>query len=256
MNKLSFTLVYFVILMLHPIRVWSVGDDTLYLTKGLHIIDTSLSYSFYSDLNDYNNVQLISDDRGFGLGYLFIKFELDSNVCIKKIPGSNPQSKLSTLLSSVYFIKSEKWESQRKPMVDSALEKIECDTCKLHYLYNSHDLMRDGNIFFLNGKRDNLSIFLYHYNLFDKNNYFYLSKSITNVLISDTLANKIVWQKNNDKIGYIIFEVVFDAAILKYKNQNEKFILPVSIFRYFNEAESTLLISHGFKKSLKTLIVK
>ncbi|MCX6158658.1 MAG: hypothetical protein NTY74_11840 [Ignavibacteriae bacterium] len=223
---------------------------TFSLSQGLRLTN-NFRYNYEID---FNNIELIDVKSGFS-GYLII--QLDSNtINWKYVHPPDTTFEYRDISPTIYFVYQKRYESEnRELIIDSALVRLDCDSCRINDLFGSNMFVYDGYFSFLDGKRGELINFLYYYQIFTSIHCFSNDKKwIGQILTTDVLNGKTIWKKSNDKISYIIFEASFDAAI--FKLNQKKFYLPMSIVYYFKEAREDILIKHGFIKSKDIIVVK
>jgi len=208
--------------------------DTLYFYKSV-IINNKTEYT------DYYNVELLETDKIFD-GYLVI--QLDSNLYRKKSSLNDSLNCREIIFTTVYWVKS--------------LEDITNDS--MRYYYNpSLGLIADGELYYSAGKRDELSIFIYYYNLFNwinkpnDNSYLYYNR---HALTTESLKNQILWTEVNSENSYVVFHTVFHTAVLKFINNNRKFFIPTSRLLLFKPEFTEDMINQGFTKSNKIVLIR
>lgn len=228
------------------------AQDTILINRGSPMNNIALSYS--SD-SQYNNIELINNDIIVS-GYLIL--QIDSNTKFREsLVNSEEETTKKYLDPTIYFINSKNWEQQGNIIIDSALELLECDSCRMYQLdgVSTFHLVRDGSGKRYNFTKDDLSCFLYYYRYYDPDDINHWGR-VNQTIRADSISNKIIWTKNNDITSYIIFKIDFKAALLKFKTERKKFVLPTSALNYFQAVDSNILLRQGFKKSKKVVIVK
>ncbi|MCE1165844.1 MAG: hypothetical protein LWX07_10635 [Bacteroidetes bacterium] len=230
----------------------TLAQDTIIINRGSPMNNVILKYS--SDLQ-YKDIELINNDY-YVSGYLII--QIDSNSKYRSsLVNSEEEIPNKYLDPTIYFINSRTWEQPDNILIDSALELMECDSCRMYQLdgVSTFDLVRYGSGIRNNIAKDDLSYFLYYYHYYDPDDIHHWGR-INQIIRTDSLSNKIIWTKNNEKINYVIFKVDFHAALLKFKNEQKKFVLPTSALNDFRVVDSNKLLRQGFKKSKTIIIVK
>jgi len=251
MNKSFFRFLLFCFLSLATLFNRALAQDTAFCLSR----DQKIGNNFqYNEEYDYNSVSLV-DDNTIIVGYLII--QLDSNTRVEmytRLPDTTTIYK--NIHPSIYVLGQIKYTTGKEElMVDSSLEKIDCDTCKIYKIANDDRLIWNGYNKFLNGERDDLTNFLYYYKVFRNSSAELIDNVwVDKILNTDVLNNKTIWSKNGSKAGFIIYKIFFRAAVLKLHQM--KFFIPMSSLKYFNEIDENMMKKSGFTNSKKVILVK
>ena len=232
MNKTFFILIILIISSVFCDQLYSL--DTLYFHKSV-IINNKTEYT------DYYNVELLETNKIFD-GYLIV--QLDSNLYRKKSSLNDSLDNCEIIYTTIYWVESLKY--------------INNDS--MRYYYNSTlGIVADGTFYYKAGRRDELSVFIYYYDLFNwinkpnDNSFLYYSR---HALTTESFKNQILWTKGNNEISYVVFHTVFHTAVLKFINNNRKFLIPTSRLLLFEPEFTEDMLEQGFTKSNKVVIIR
>jgi len=248
-HKLAFIILLYII----NINSITIAQDTIVISKDLPFLSGPIKYNYNEDFSKVKDEKI----SGFSYGYLII--QIDSNT--KREQYYKAISQRDSILCfninpTIYLMKQGSIESEKgEIIIDSALEKLQIDSCRIYDVSFSGDLIRDGYHKYLNGDRDDLSTHLYYLNkygvfIFNSDE----SRNIYRINNTDILNNRQVWTRENSKIKYIIIAICLDAFILKFRDKN--IFIPESPLRCIKEPDEKILLKQSFKKSDLIIIVK
>jgi hypothetical protein len=210
---------------------YSYSEDTLFLKENTILINNNTNYSLLS------KIKLLESKKYF-YGYLII--QIDSSSHLKKFKTGGEIFNTLT-----YWVEN--------------LDSIDNDNCR-YYFNPLLGLLEDGERSYDNGHRDDLSTFIFYYNLFNYNNrpnkISYLYPYSGQFLSSNIIFNTNIWNKNNTKVNYIIYETNFYTAVLYFEEYFRKAFIPISDIKTFATVQSKLVLEKGFSKSKLVIIGK
>ena len=202
--------VLFFIVFLLNISYYLFAEDTLHLNENVVLIN---NISKYSTLND---VKLIDNNKLF-YGYFII--QIDSNSTLENFINGGTIFK-----TSIFWVDN--------------LDSIDNNSSRYYYtpiLGILADCVRSYD----NGKRDELSSFVYYYNLFNYNNrpkkISYLYPYSDQFLTTNLIINSNTLKLTNRLISYVIYEVSFYTAVIYNSRYNVKSFIPISDLLTFSK---------------------
>jgi hypothetical protein len=232
-----------------------LNNDTMIFYKNSILKNNKVEYKDYSDM------ELV--DKIIFTGYLVIQFdsstiyEKEKNTFyVEKNNADKTNKKFYTLGTTIFWVKS--------------IDKIDDDSCRFYY-YPPYVIMLDGVHSFQLGEKDDLSIFLYYLDYFNRFNnvlklgnicYLYAFNKWLNI---DDLNDKPLFKRGNEKVKYVIFETHFQTAVVKYKSTGKKILIPTSILLEFEPVyedsyvnlhqEGEILKNYGFVRVFSNIKV-
>ena len=216
--------VLFFIVFLLNISYYLFAEDTLHLNENVVLIN---NISKYSTLND---VKLIDNNKLF-YGYFII--QIDSNSTLENFINGGTIFK-----TSIFWVDN--------------LDSIDNNSSRYYYtpiLGILADCVRSYD----NGKRDELSSFVYYYNLFNYNNrpkkISYLYPYSDQFLTTNLIINSNTLKLTNRLISYVIYEVSFYTAVIYNSRYNVKSFIPISDLLTFSKINEKDIEKFGFSKS-------
>jgi hypothetical protein len=211
---------------------FSLSQNNVLIKEGIILLNNKIDYKILS------TVKLLENNKFF---YGFLVIQIDSNSYIDSLKEGGEM-----FHTSIYWVED--------------IDSIDNEFSRYYYTLPI-SLISDGDRSYDNGKRDNLSIFLYFYNLFNYNNkekeVSYLYPYTTKFITSDLLFDAMIWNKNSEDINYVIYECSFYTAVLYFEEFNKKALIPTSGLKSFSIINAVMLEKKGyFKSKLNILKVK
>lgn len=204
--------------------------DSVFIHWNSGVMSTKLIYS------NYNDISLV-DDEVFFSGYLVLKFSPVTYYTISKEALFKKD-----LIISAYWI--------------DEIEEISTDSNHYIYFPNLWHLVSDGNLSYDNGERDKLSIFIHYLRMFNQRAWIRKSDGVSylymgsGIITADSIAKQSFLEKNDDENFYVIIKTSFDCAILEFKSQGYKILVPTSVlYEYVSINENSVVnTKNGFDK--------